>query len=182
MAEKATIARPYARAAFEHAREAGNLAGWSKLLAVGAEVASDPRVEPLFGNPAVGSERLVELVSGVAGAGGLEVDAGGRNFLRVLADNHRLAVLPEIAAQYEVLRAEAESTVDVEVVTASALTPDQRDRLGQALAQRFRRRVRLREAVDESLIGGALIRAGDLVIDGTLKGRLERLEQQMSQQ
>jgi F-type H+-transporting ATPase subunit delta len=139
-------------------------------------------VGPLLGNPKVPSSKLVELIAGVAQQQGLEIDAPGRNFLAVVAQNHRLGYLPEIAAQFEQLRADVENTVDVEVVTAFPAGEAQRQALMAALEKRFNRAVRIRETIDESLIGGALIRAGDLVIDGTLKGRLERLSTQMSQQ
>ena len=181
MAEKATIARPYARAAFGHARAAGALAAWSRLLAVGAAVASDPAVAALLDNPRVAAGDLVALLAGVAADQGVAVDAGGRNFLAVLADNHRLAYLPEIAAQYDVLRAEVENTIDVELTTALALEATQRARLEAALARRFGREVRMTEVVDPALVGGAIVRAGDLVIDGSLAGRLERLAQQLAQ-
>jgi F-type H+-transporting ATPase subunit delta len=181
MAEKATIARPYARAAFEHARESGALAAWSQLLATGAAVAATPGAEALFGNPRVSPAELIELIAGLATESGVAVGADGRNFLGVLAHEHRLAMLPEIAAQYEARRAEAENTLDVEVTTAMALTAGQRAALETALGKRFGRTVRLAERVDATLIGGAIVRAGDSVIDGSLRGRLERLEQQVSQ-
>lgn len=182
MAEKATVARPYARAAFEYARDKGEFAGWSRLLAVGGAVAADATVLPLIGNPKVPVAKLVELIAQIAGASGVQMDVPGRNFLAVLAQNNRLTLLPEIAAQYERLRAETENAVDVEVVSALPLAQPQRDALVAALTKRFARQVRLRESIDESLIGGALIRAGDLVIDGSLKGRLERLTHQMTAQ
>ena len=181
MAEKATIARPYARAAFEHARDAGALAAWSQLLAAGAAVAAAPGAEALLGNPRVAPEQLVELIASVAAESGARVDAGGRNFLGVLAQGRRLGYLPEIAAQFEARRAEVENTIDVEVTTALALEPAQRAALEAALGRRFGRKVRLAETVDGALVGGAIVRAGDLVIDGSLRGRLARLEQQISQ-
>jgi len=181
MAEKVTVARPYARAAFEHARERGSFASWSQLLAAGAAVARAPGAEDLCGLPRVGAAELVALMAGVATAAGAPVGADGLNFLSLLAHNHRLAFLPEIAAHFEALRAEAENTIDVEVTTAMALTPEQRTRLRQALERRFAHQVRLAEAVDPALVGGATVRAGDLIIDGSLKGRLERLEQRISQ-
>jgi F-type H+-transporting ATPase subunit delta len=98
-----------------------------------------------------------------------------QNFVRVLAENHRLVLLPEIAAHYEIARAQVENTVDVEVVSAVALDAAQAEKLKQALSTRLRRQVRMRNSVDASLLGGAVIRAGDLVIDGSLKGHLERL-------
>jgi len=181
MAEKATIARPYARAAFEYAREHGALAAWSQLLAAGAAVAATPGGDELFGNPRVSSAALVGLVAEVAAASGATVDESARNFLALLAHAHRLAFLPEIAAQYEMRRAEVENTIDVEVTTAMPLSAGQRATLEAALAKRFGRSVRLAEQVDAALVGGAVVRAGDLVIDGSLKGRLARLEQQISQ-
>jgi F-type H+-transporting ATPase subunit delta len=95
--------------------------------------------------------------------------------VRVLAENHRLVLLPEIAAPYEAARAQVENTVDVEVVSAVALDAAQAEKLKQALNTRLRRQVRMQNTVDASLLGGAVIRAGDLVIDGSLKGRLDRL-------
>jgi F-type H+-transporting ATPase subunit delta len=181
MAEKATIARPYARAAFEHAHARAALAAWSRLLACGAAVAATPGANELFGNPRVGPAELVELIAGIAAASGVAVDEEGRNFLALLAHGHRLGFLPEIAAQYEARRAEVENTLDVEVTTAMALTAAQRASLEAALARRFGRQVRLAQKVDAALIGGAIVRAGDLVIDGSLQGRLARLEQQISQ-
>lgn len=172
MAEKATIARPYARAAFAHAREAKALAAWSGLLATGAQVVSDPQVARLLSSPHVTAAQLVALLADAAGP---QVDDASRNFLRALAHNRRLGLLPEIASQYEVLRAAEENYVDVEVIAAMAVDATQEQRLAGALRQRLGREVRLHTSIDASLIGGAIVRAGDLVIDGSLKGRLERL-------
>ena len=119
MAEKATIARPYARAAFEHARSTSALSRWSELLALASQVVSDARVKPLLGNPHVGVDQLVEFVAGLAGD---KAGDDGRNFLRALAANRRLGTLPEIAAQFEVLRGLVENVVDVEVVAAMTST------------------------------------------------------------
>ena len=181
MAERATIARPYARAAFEHARERNAIAAWSQLLRAGAAVASTRGAEALFGNPRVSAAQLVEMITGVAAESGVVVDEGARNFLAVLAHEHRLGYLPEIAAQFEARRAEAEHTIDVEVQTAMALTDAQRATLTAALAKRFGRTVRLGERVDAGLVGGAIVRAGDVVIDGSVRGQLARLEQEISQ-
>lgn len=180
MAEQATVARPYARAAFEHAREHGALAAWSGLLAAGAAVAAAAGAAALFSNPRVGAAELVELIAGLAGDAGVTVGAEGRNFLAALAHNRRLGFLPEISAQYAALKAEAEQTLEVAVTSAMALTPEQRARLAAALAARFARQVHLAESIDPALLGGAIVRAGDLVIDGSLQGGLARLEQQIS--
>lgn len=172
MAEKVTIARPYARAAFEYASENKTFGRWSELLATASAVVADERVERLLTNPRVTAEQLVGLIADIVGTG---IDEHGRNFLGMLAQNRRLGVLPEIAAGYEVLRAEVENIADVQVTSAVALTDVQRERLATALKKRLRREVRLHCEVDASLIGGAVVRSGDLVIDGSLRARLERL-------
>ena len=172
MAERATIARPYAKAAFEYARDANALADWSQGLKVAAEIVADPRVSSLTKSPQWSAADVVGLITDVAGA---SLNAGMQNFVRVLAENHRLLLLPEIAAHYEALRSAAENTIDVEVVSAVPLDAAQADKLQRALSTRLKRGVRMRTSVDASLLGGAVVRAGDLVIDGSLKGRLERL-------
>jgi F-type H+-transporting ATPase subunit delta len=172
MAERATIARPYAKAAFEYARAANALAAWTQGLQVAAEIIADPRVAELINDPRWTPADLAGLIIDAAGP---KLDAAMQNFVRVLAENHRLVLLPEIAAHYEAARAQVENTVDVEVVSAVALDAAQQDKLKQALNTRLRRQVRMQNSVDASLLGGAVIRAGDLVIDGSLKGRLDRL-------
>jgi F-type H+-transporting ATPase subunit delta len=177
MAEKATIARPYAKAAFEHARATGDFARWSKILAAAAAVVQDEQVRKLLGNPRVTSADLVGLIAEVCGDA---LDESGRNFLLTLANNRRLALLPEIASMYEALRAEAENVADVQVVSAVALDAERVARLSAALKKRLKREVRLHCSVDESLIGGAIVRSGDFVIDGSLKARLDRLASEMT--
>jgi len=172
VADDATIARPYARAAFEHAHATQQLAPWGDLLAKASAIVVDERVRPLIGNPHVKRADLVAFVLDVAGVAG---DTAARNFVQLLADNGRLAVLPQIAAQYAVLRAEVENTVEVTVTSAMPLTGEQTDALAKALTQRLKRTVRLSESVDASLIGGAIVKAGDFVVDGSLRGRIERL-------
>ncbi|HKE94338.1 MAG TPA: F0F1 ATP synthase subunit delta [Povalibacter sp.] len=177
MAEKITVARPYAKAAFGYAREHNAFAAWSQLLSTASAVVSDERAAKLLSNPRVTPEQLVGLIADIAGA---TIDAQGRNFLDTLAQNRRLDLLPEIAAAYEVLRAEVENTADVQIVSAIPLTDAQRDRLAAALKKRMKRDVRLHCEVDASLIGGAIVRSGDIVIDGSLKARLERLAQEIA--
>ncbi|HEX4243036.1 MAG TPA: F0F1 ATP synthase subunit delta [Steroidobacteraceae bacterium] len=172
MAERATIARPYSKAAFGAASDARDLAGWSEGLKRLAAIVADERVAALIGNPEVTRTDVAALVTDVGGA---SFGDGLRNFVAVLADNHRLALLPEIAAQYEELRAEAENSIDVEVTSAMPLDAVQTEKLKSALAARFKRQVRMHNAVDSTLLGGAIVRAGDTVIDGSLKGRLQRL-------
>jgi F-type H+-transporting ATPase subunit delta len=172
MAERATIARPYARAAFQHAQDAKEFAGWSRLLAAAATAAAHPHVKRLLGNPHVTSDELVDLLGGLSKHAAGE---HGRNFLKALAENRRLGHLPEIAAQFEKLRADVEGVVDVEVIAAREVPKPQETKLAAALQKRLGREVRLHTKIDESLLGGAIVRAGDLVIDGSLRGRLERL-------
>jgi len=181
MAEQATLARPYARAAFSYARDSGDFASWSAVLATGAAVAASAGAGQLFGNPRVEPTELAELIAGVARDAGAKVGDAHRNFLALLADNRRLSCLPELAQQFEALRAEVENTLDVEVVSALPLSAEQKATLSAALAKRFKRQVRITETVDPTLVGGAVVRAGDLVIDGSLRGRLARLQQQMAQ-
>ncbi|HWF99061.1 MAG TPA: F0F1 ATP synthase subunit delta [Steroidobacteraceae bacterium] len=172
MADKSTIARPYAKAAFEEARDHGRLGPWSDALRTAAAVISDARVEALVGNPRVTPEELATLVIEIAGP---QLDEEGRNFVRTLADNRRLPLLPEIAALFDELKSEAEGIVEVMVTSAAPLDDSQRRKLAAALEQRLKRSVRLQCATDPALIGGAVLRAGDLVIDGSLRGRLERI-------
>ena len=172
MAERATIARPYAKAAFEYAQGAKALAQWSKDLATAAQIVSDPRIAAIATSPRSNQSDLLGMLQGVAG---YTLDPSVQNFVRLLAENHRLLLLPEIAAHYEILRSQVENTVDVEVTSAVALDEAQKEKLSRALNTRLKRQVRMRTSVDPTLLGGAVVRAGDLVIDGSLKGRLERL-------
>ena len=172
MAERATIARPYAKAAFQYAQDAKAFADWSQGLKAAADIVADPRVAALTKSPQTTQDDLVSIISDVAGD---KLNPGMQNFMRVLAENRRLLLLPEIAAHYEELRADVENTIDVEVVSAVALNSAQADKLSQALSTRLKRKVRMQNSVDATLLGGAVVRAGDLVIDGSLKGRLQRL-------
>jgi F-type H+-transporting ATPase subunit delta len=177
MAERTTTARPYAKAIFALARKGNKLAETSAGLIRSAEVVTDPRVHALLGSPHVTPAQLAELVTGVAGA---TLDEHGKNFVSLLAQNRRLGFLPEIAALFELMKSEVENTVDVEVTAASPLSADQESRYAAALQKKLGRSVRLHTKVDGSLIGGAVLKAGDLVIDGSIKGRLERLATELT--
>jgi F-type H+-transporting ATPase subunit delta len=177
VAERATIARPYAKAAFEYARDAQAFAPWSQGLRAAAEIVADSRVAALTKSPQWTAADVASLIIDVAQP---KLDAGMQNFVRVLAENHRLLLLTEIAAHYEALRSAVENTLDVEVVSAVALDAAQQDKLKTALSTRFKRQVRMQNSVDAALLGGALVRAGDLIIDGSLKGRLERLATELA--
>jgi F-type H+-transporting ATPase subunit delta len=170
MSQALTLARPYARAAFAIAREGGAYAPWSDALGFAARVAADPKVALLLGNPKLTDADAVAL---------LLPDGGDENFgrfLALLADNRRLVLLPEIAGLYQQLRAEAEGIVKATVTSAAVLPLAELDTIKAALRRRFGREVEVETAVDDSLIGGAVIVAGDVVIDGSLRGKLERLQ------
>jgi len=177
MADRITIARPYARAAFEEARATGALAAWSQALRIGAEVVQDARVKTLLDNPRMTPAQLAGLVTGIAGA---ELGAHGANFVAQLAENHRLGLLPEIAALFDTFKDAAEGVADVTVTSAVALDPAHRERLAAALERRLKRTVRLHCTTDPALVGGAVLRSGDLVIDGSLRTRLERIAYELT--
>lgn len=172
MAEIATLARPYANAVFDLARSAGRLTEWSPMLALLARAVETDQVRNLVAAPslapAVKAHQLIDVVRE-------DIDDRCRRFVNVLADNHRLELLPEIAAQFEALKAEAEKTLDVEIAAAVELTDQQVDSYAQALRQRFDQDVNVSVDIDPGLVGGAIVRAGDTVIDGSVRGRLTRL-------
>lgn len=168
MSEALTLARPYARAAHAVARDAGQAEAWSQSLALAARIAADPRVEALLADPRLRPEDARLLLADGAG------DGFGR-FIDELADNGRLALLPEIAGLYEQLRADAEQVVKARVTSAAELSPAELEGLVAGLRRRFGREVQVETAVDPELIGGAVIDAGDTVIDGSLRGKLQRM-------
>jgi F-type H+-transporting ATPase subunit delta len=177
MADKTTIARPYAKAAFEEAKATKRLAPWAEALRVAATVVQDPRVETLLGNPHVTPGELAQLVMEIAGP---DLDEPGRNFVRTLAENRRLAYLPEISVLFDELKDEAEGIVDVTVTSAAPLDSTQQKTLSAALEKKLKRAVRLHCQTDSALIGGAVLRAGDLVIDGSLRSRLDRIAYELT--
>lgn len=172
MLNRTTLARPYARAAFEAARDAEALPRWSEALELAAAIAATEEVQYLSGDPRVGGDRLLELISDI---GEDRFDESFINFLKVVITNGRLELMPEVAAQYEQYRREAESRIRVEVFSARPMDDEQSNKLAERLKARFGREVELHVEVDDSLIGGAVIRAGDEVIDGSVRGRLEQL-------
>lgn len=171
-----TLARPYARAAFAIARDGNALAAWSQALGFAARVAADPQVAALLGHPKLTTADAVTLLSPPDPPSQAFAD-----FIALLADNRRLPLLPEIAGLFEELRADAERIVKARVTAAAALPVGELDSIKAALRKRFGREVELETAVDESLIGGAVIDAGDVVIDGSLRGKLSRLQAALAQ-
>lgn len=175
MSQTLTLARPYARAAWQAARDAGAVQDWSQALALAARIAADPQVDRLLGDPRLARDDAVRLLA-PEGAG----DAL-RAFLALLAQNGRLPLLPEIAGLYEQFRADEQQIVRARITSAAPLAQDELARLLAALKRRFGREVEAETAVDEALIGGAVIAAGDVVIDGSVKGRLARLQAALAQ-
>ena len=170
MCQALTVARPYARAAFGAGHDQGRLDAWSQALAFSAQVASDPRVSGLLLNPQLADGDAVALLAPP------DADDGYTRFLALLAQAGRLPLLVEVAGLFEQLRAEEQRVVRATVTSATALSASQVEDLRAALKRRFGREVELETAVDASLIGGAVIDAGDVVIDGSLKGKLARLQ------
>ncbi len=177
MLENATIARPYARAVFEHAVETGQGAAWSEALELLNLFVSDPAGRRLVANPRVSRERLAGLIFDI---GGERLSSHARNLVKTLIAAGRLPYAPHIKAQYERMRAAAEGTVDVALVTAYPLDDGQREDLAAAMQRRLGRRVNITAAVDETLLGGAVIRTGDSVMDASLRGRLTSLRNQLA--
>ena len=170
MSQALTLARPYARAAFSLARDAGGLPAWSDALAFAARMAADPQVAALLGNPKLTQADVATLLAPQ------EANETFGNFLGLLFENRRLPLLPEIAGLYDELRFEAERVVKAKVTSAVALPAAELETIKAALKKRFGRDVEVETAVDDSLIGGAVIAAGDVVIDGSIRGKLHRLD------
>ncbi len=177
MAETSTLARPYARAAFEYAREHDALAQWSEQLATVAAVAADDGLQSVLDNPSMTAEQQARTVIEVCGDA---LGAEAKNFVSILAANKRLALLPEIYQQFARFKANLEKSVDVEVVSAFDLDDTARDKLAQVLSRKLEREVKVSTTTDRNLLGGVLIRAGDMVIDGSVRGRLNKLAEAMN--
>jgi F-type H+-transporting ATPase subunit delta len=172
MIEPMTLARPYARAAFDYAASAGALDAWGEALAQLAAVTQDAKVAALLRDPAKTGQASAKAIASLLDA---DAPAGLANFLQVMADNARLNLLPETNQLFAQLKAARESTVDVEVTSALDVTQAEAEQLAQAMAKKLDRSVTITTKTDPSLLGGAVIRAGDLVIDGSVRGRLNKL-------
>ena len=177
MAELATLARPYANAVFDLARERGQLDRWARQLAILAELSQVPRVWALVESPALPDEAKAHQLAELAGA---DLDEAGRGLVHALAVNKRLPLLPEIRRQFDALKAEADKTLAVEITAATPLTAVDLERFEKALTQRFEQRVEMTSNVDPALLGGAVIRAGDTVFDGSVRGKLDKLAESLA--
>lgn len=176
MAEISTIARPYAEAAFELAHQEERLPAWSQMLGFCAEVVADPQMAAALDNPQLDVAKREELLLSVAGD---RLDDEGKNFVRVLVAAGRVALLPEIAAQFDALKDDAEATARALIESALPLTDVELDGLTKALAKRFGRRIEATVTVEPALIGGARITVGDAVIDGSVQAKLAAMSAQL---
>jgi len=172
MAEAITVARPYAQAAFMYASAQQALKDWSDMLSLLAAIADDAAMQALLDSPNLTETQLADLFINIAGD---QVTGNGANFVRVLAANRRLQLLPEIAALYEIQRRAAEGRIQAELVTAFPASESQQAEVIAGLRRRLDRDIELSCSTDAGLIGGAIVRAGGLVIDGSVRGKLERL-------
>ena len=177
MAELSTLARPYARAAFEYAVSANDLPSWSQQLSTAAAVAQTDNMVKVLSSPSLTSDQQAAQFINVCGD---ELTGHGQNFIKVLAENKRLLLLPEIAALYEEFKANREKSVGVEVATAFELDAAIQEKLATALSGKLERDVAVQTIVDTDLIGGVVIRAADVVIDGSVRGRLNKLSEVMN--
>jgi F-type H+-transporting ATPase subunit delta len=176
MQEKLTIARPYAAAAFSYADQHGELDAWSATLRTLATAVSDPVLAAFIGHPKVSDEQLLDVLGELFGA---RVSDATRNFLRALVEAERLELAPEVAELFERHRAQAAGQVTVEITSAFPLNDAERQKIDRAMRARLGRDCKLDARVDSSLIGGAVIKVGDSVIDLSLRGRLASLTQQL---
>lgn len=172
MSELTTAARPYARAVFEAAEKSDGLAKWSDALAFMGGVASNEEVKLLLANPTMAKEAGADAFLKLCDE---KLDEKAQNLVIILAENNRLSLLPEISVIYESLKDAAEGSIEALVKSARALTKAEEGSISKALKKRLGRDVKLNVSVDKSLLGGAIIRAGDLVIDGSLEGRLKKM-------
>lgn len=176
MAEPATIARPYAEAAFALAREGGALPKWADTMQLLAAVAADPKVTGAVDDPRLSAEQKRSLFTAVLGE---RLDVSGTQFIKVLLDADRVKLLPQINEQFQALKRDHDNVARATIVSAYPLTSEQRDELRGALARRFGRQIEIAEEVDPSLLGGARILVGDQVIDRSVVGQLNKMSRQI---
>ena len=177
MAELTTVARPYAKAVFQYALDKGELSQWSEMLALAALVASDETMSEFLTLPQLTSEKKAEVFTSICDG---KLSDGGKNLIAQLAEHKRLEAIPAIHVLFEALLAEQEKSVDVNVESAFALSDVETEKLINSLKIKLGREVRLESTVNESLIGGVIIHAGDLVIDASVKGKLEKLANELN--
>lgn len=177
MAERTTIARPYADAAFETARDANELAGWSEMMKLAEDIATDARMAEALASPKLDAPAKTSLFLSIAGERFAEPM---RNFVRILVEAGRIALLPEIRAMFDARKNEAESVAKARIETAMPLTEAQLAAITAALGARLNKRIEASVEVNPSLIGGARIAVGDTVIDGSVRGKLSSMAQALA--
>jgi F-type H+-transporting ATPase subunit delta len=177
MAELSTLARPYARAAFEFAVNVNDLAAWSASLSTAAKVSQAENMQKVLSSPSLTSEQQAKQFVDVCGD---ELSANAQNFIKVLAENKRLPLLPEITSLFDEFKANREKSVEVEVATVFELDEALQQKLAATLSEKLEREVNLQTTIDKDLIGGVVIRAADIVIDGSISGRLAKLSEAMN--
>jgi F-type H+-transporting ATPase subunit delta len=178
MADSSTIARPYAKAVFAIARESGELAAWSQALACAAAVVGDPQAREYLARPVLGAAERAGFVQSIlakTSARDVFSSPAGKNLLAVLSESGRLPAVPEIALQFEKLKALAENKIRVRLVSANAVDSQQVRKVAEALRRRLGLDVEVDVEIDPALVGGAVVRADDKVIDGSVRSRLQRL-------
>ncbi len=172
MSELITLARPYAKAAFEFAKSESAVEQWSENLLVAAGLAQDEKILNYFSQPNVQTEDLVQLVSG-------DASDEYKNFIRMLAENDRLSLLPEVAELYQYYLEQDSQSLTVDVFSAVELSDAQKQAMTAALSKRTGKQISLQTHIDNDMMGGARIHCGDLVIDGTLRGKVDRMKTQL---
>jgi len=178
MIEPTTLARPYARAAFEHARTAGDLAAWQAALSELAAITAEPKVAAAMRDP---NQTAAQRAATRCGLAGDAAPSAVANLLSIMADNGRLSLLPEVAMLFDQLKQAVESTVAVHVTSAYPLSDAETQQLADTMQEKLARSITLTSETDPLLLGGALIRADDLVIDGSVRGRLNKLAGTLTQ-
>jgi len=176
MAELATIARPYAEAAFQLARDQDVLAAWSDMLKLAASIVADERIAKALDNPRLDAGAKESLLLSV---GGDRFDEQARNFIRVLVQSERVALLPQIAAMFETLKNDAEATAKATIESAFELDATQLSELTAALEKRFGKKIETTVTVNPELIGGARVTVGDAVLDGSVQAKLAAMHAQL---
>lgn len=177
MAERKTLARPYAEAVFQMAKENDQLQAWSEQLFLLAGIGANEDVIALASNPEIDRKDIADLVIGSAGK---KLNKDGANLVRLLLENGRLTLLPEISELFEINKSEHEGSIEAEVISAYKLASEQIKNIGDALKKKLGREVKIVSRIDKSLVGGVVIRAGDLVIDGSVTGYLQELSTQIN--
>ena len=172
MAEVSTLARPYARAIFNLASGDDSFTKWSETLTLLKEIISNQSVQEIISNPEIESDQLISFFTDICKEG---LDDKGINFLKTAAENNRLDLIPEIADSFEIMQAERDGSIEAQVISAYAVNATQKNSIAAALKKRFGREVSIKTKTDKSLLGGIIIYAGDIVIDGSVKTQLEKI-------